>query len=589
MTSLPMFSSVRGQIVVGFGLLVLIVVTGAAGSVLLGQAHRSDMSNMESRTTTASLLEEAQLDGTVAMITLQSYVITGDETLIPNIRAQLASATRALTKAIASEDRSGHDEQAAALRQAAIESAPALVFFDEIIERRQSGDVAAATSMMAELLELERLQDPFAEAAEEERQEVAALQARADRTANLAFWFAIIAGVTGAVLGLAASALIARSILKPLSSLESAALAVADGDLEARAPTAGPRELAHLGASLNRMTESLLDASKRRELEAERERAFAQLQDSEERYRALIETSPDVIYTISPDGTLTSVNPAFETVTGWSRDEWIGKSFAPIIHPDDRSLAVDQVQRLLRGEEVPPTTELRVVTKSGEYITGDFASTLQMQKGRVLGVLGIVRDISERKRAEEALRESAILETALDCIITIDHEGRIIEFNPAAEKTFGYGRAEVLGRRMEELIVPPSLRESHRGGLANYLATGEGPLIDKRIETTAMRADGTEFPAEIAITHIPSDGPPMFTGHIRDITERKRAEAAMRSIVEGTSSATGDEFFRSLACNLASALDVRYALVGELVHGAQDRIRTLAVWAGRRFRREFRV
>ena len=306
MTSLPMFSSVRGQIVVGFGLLVLIVVTGAAGSVLLGQAHRSDMSNMESRTTTASLLEEAQLDGTVAMITLQSYVITGDETLIPNIRAQLASATRALTKAIASEDRSGHDEQAAALRQAAIESAPALVFFDEIIERRQSGDVAAATSMMAELLELERLQDPFAEAAEEERQEVAALQARADRTANLAFWFAIIAGVTGAVLGLAASALIARSILKPLSSLESAALAVADGDLEARAPTAGPRELAHLGASLNRMTESLLDASKRRELEAERERAFAQLQDSEERYRALIETSPDVIYTISPDGTLTS-------------------------------------------------------------------------------------------------------------------------------------------------------------------------------------------------------------------------------------------------------------------------------------------
>ena len=137
----------------------------------------------------------------------------------------------------------------------------------------------------------------------------------------------------------------------------------------------------------------------------------------------------------------------------------------------------------------------------------------------------------ERRRAEEAMRESearkgAILETALDCIITIDQEGRITEFNPAAEQIFGYCRAEAMGREIAELIIPPSLRESHRRGLRHYLATGEGPVLGRRIEITARRADSTEFPVELAITRVPGDGPPTFTGYIRDITERRRAEAA---------------------------------------------------------------
>jgi PAS domain S-box-containing protein len=137
----------------------------------------------------------------------------------------------------------------------------------------------------------------------------------------------------------------------------------------------------------------------------------------------------------------------------------------------------------------------------------------------------------ERKRAEEANRESearkgAILETALDGIITIDREGRITDFNPAAERIFGYRRAEAVGREIAELIIPPSLRANHRRGLRHYLATGEGPVLGRRIETTARRVDSTEFPVELAITRVPGDGPPTFTGYIRDITERRRAEAA---------------------------------------------------------------
>jgi PAS domain S-box-containing protein len=128
-----------------------------------------------------------------------------------------------------------------------------------------------------------------------------------------------------------------------------------------------------------------------------------------------------------------------------------------------------------------------------------------------------------RLRQSEA-RKAAILGTALDAVITIDHDGKVVEFNPAAERTFGYRRADVLGRRMAELIVPPSLREQHYRGLARYLATGEGPVLGRRIEMPAVRADGTEFPAEVAIIRMPGEGPPLFTGYLRDLTERKKAE-----------------------------------------------------------------
>jgi len=143
------------------------------------------------------------------------------------------------------------------------------------------------------------------------------------------------------------------------------------------------------------------------------------------------------------------------------------------------------------------------------------------------------KEIAERKRTEEELRKSevrktAILDSALDCIMTVDHEGRITEFNPAAERMLGYRRDEIAGKNLSETIVPPSLREEHRLGFAHYMATGEARVIGRRIEMTAVRADGTEFPVELSITRIPLDGLPSFTGFIRDITERKKAEQKIR-------------------------------------------------------------
>jgi PAS domain S-box-containing protein len=120
-----------------------------------------------------------------------------------------------------------------------------------------------------------------------------------------------------------------------------------------------------------------------------------------------------------------------------------------------------------------------------------------------------------------------MLESSLEAIITIDHEGKVIDTNQTVEGVFGYTREQMLGKEMASLIIPPSLREQHRRGLAHYLTTGEGPVLGKRIELVAMHADGREFPVELAISPIRSPGKTMFTGYVRDITERKRAEEAL--------------------------------------------------------------
>jgi PAS domain S-box-containing protein len=127
------------------------------------------------------------------------------------------------------------------------------------------------------------------------------------------------------------------------------------------------------------------------------------LRQSEERYRSLVENAQDVIYTLSAEGTITSLNPCFEAITGWPLADWTGKPFPPLVHPDDLPVALEFFQRVLHGE-TPPLFELRVRAKSGAYIPGEFTQTPLVKDGQVVGVLGIGRDITERKRGQEALR-----------------------------------------------------------------------------------------------------------------------------------------------------------------------------------------
>lgn len=123
---------------------------------------------------------------------------------------------------------------------------------------------------------------------------------------------------------------------------------------------------------------------------------------------------------------------------------------------------------------------------------------------------------------------TAVLESALDSIIVMDDKGIVREFNPAAQRTFGYGRDEAVGRVLGDLIVPPSLRERHHAGLRRYLATGEGPVLGRRIEIQGMRSDGSEIPVELAIVPFESEGARMFAGYVRDLSEREAAKSQIQ-------------------------------------------------------------
>jgi hypothetical protein len=269
------------------------------------------------------------------------------------------------------------------------------------------------------------------------------------------------------------------------------------------------------------------------------------------------------------------------------------RNWLDTVHPEDRALFRGKAIEA-RAKGVRTEVEYRLRRSDGAWI--HVQQTMEPLAGESptdgkLRWFNTLQDVTEKKLAEEVLRESeslkaAILESSLDALIAIDHQGKIVEFNPAAEAMFSISRQRALGETMVDLIVPPRMREAHRRGFAHYLATGEGPVLGKRLELQALRADGTEFPIELAITPITSRLTPLFTGFIRDITQRKEAERKIKRLNRVYAMLSGinsmivrvrdrDELFRE-ACRIAVELGkFRLVYVG-LVDREAQRIRAVA-------------
>ena len=188
---------------------------------------------------------------------------------------------------------------------------------------------------------------------------------------------------------------------------------------------------------------------------------------------------------------------------------------------------------------------------------------------RVLG--SQVGQFVARRQAEADVREResrlrAMLQAALDAVVTMDHRGRVVGWNHAAETIFGYRADEAIGEEMGDLIVPPSLRDRHRTGLQRFLDTEHPVILDRRLELTGMHKSGAEFPVELTITRIALPGPPTFTGYLRDITDRKEAEAELRAS-------------RARLVEVADA--ERRRIQRNLHDGAQQRITSVLLCLGR--------
>ena len=251
------------------------------------------------------------------------------------------------------------------------------------------------------------------------------------------------------------------------------------------------------------------------------------LRESEAKFRSVMESAIDAIISGDAEGKIRSWNSAATALFGFTEAEVIGRPIEIII-PDRYHEAHQQgVRRVSSGgpsHVIGKTVELAAVRKDGTEFPVELSlATWLLDDARYY--TGIIRDISERKQAEQKFR--SVTESAIDAIISADHTGRIISWNKAATSILGHTEEEVIGQRLE-MIIPERFHEAHRNGMARFTATGEAHVIGTTVELSACTKSGEEVPIELSLSTWTVRDERYYTGIIRDIGERKRAEEALR-------------------------------------------------------------
>ena len=262
---------------------------------------------------------------------------------------------------------------------------------------------------------------------------------------------------------------------------------------------------------------------------------FAQdsLEESERRLRAIIDNSPNLIFVKDIEDRYLLVNKKFETVVGIPRSQIVGKRNDDMFAEGQAAIFRINSEEVVRAGATMQFEE-SVLTDKGEISLIVEKFPLFDAKGKIFASGGIAVDVSKFKAALERLglaeeKAKFILDTALDAVVNIDSTGTITDWNKIAEHVFGWSRGEAVGRRIADTIVPPSLRAGHMAGLKRFVETGEGPILNKRIEIEALHRDGHEFPVELTIAPVKIGTSWNFSAFIRDLTEKKKNEVALRT------------------------------------------------------------
>lgn len=264
-----------------------------------------------------------------------------------------------------------------------------------------------------------------------------------------------------------------------------------------------------------------------------RKRVERQLSESEALYKSLVESLPLNVFRKDLDGKLLFANQRFCSTLGLTLEELVGKKDHDLYPPQLADKYRHDDLRVLANEDVVEDIEEHVPADGERRHVHVLKAPVHNAQGRVVGVQGMFWDVSARKRAEEELRENLvrtrlIVDSAYDAFVAMSVDGLVVDWNPQAEITFGWTRQQALGRSVAELIVPPRLRGAHQEGLARYLQLGEGPLMNQRVEVSAMHQDGREFPVELTICGVMLGKTRLFNAFLHDISRRKQAEETLR-------------------------------------------------------------
>lgn len=265
---------------------------------------------------------------------------------------------------------------------------------------------------------------------------------------------------------------------------------------------------------------------------------WERLSISEQELDTILGTIRESVISTDAQGRITFINKTAQRMTGWTERAAVGKQISDVLVPEasgPREFAVgtaDFAPSHAEGEQ-----ESAIVLRGGKTLAiSATTSSLENIAGEVVGLVVAFRDITARKQAEaqrqeQELRLRAVVDHAVDGIITIDDHGLIESFNPAAERLFGYALVEVLGQNVK-LLMPEPYHSEHDGYLANYQRTGQAKIIGLGREVIGRRRDGSTFPLELGVSEITLGERRIFTGIVRDITERKQAEEQFRLVVE---------------------------------------------------------